>query len=498
MILLLTSLALAKPEDAPTPLPASAPVVVWMEPALPSAEQQARLEKLSGRAQHVAWPDLAVTFQPFEGTDEARVAAVKKATQDARGRQDQFDVEATLAQQLASAIEPVAGIRSEPDRIALVEALVVQGRNALWIVPEARFAAADEVAAQRTTVAGAAVPSALVDAVALEPERVWVRNDVGDAETLRRVQQLVDTVKALPSATVSVDELPEGAQVVIDGRVVADGAALLPGRHYGHVLIGDRVGGRFEQVVEAGATVRVAPTVDRAEIITARARVLEDLAEMPPDVAAAASAFGTRGSRSVPVFLAALDDRGVPKLVPFANGARIDRPKPVSVILGGALGGGIQRSSAYVAESGLGVVGEPTNALLFGGNLDLTFGVYNLAIFGGTHLGITPTETMKIEDAEGENVALNMYVRPHGGFGVYLPRPRKDRVLGMVGGYFGWQSPGAMGFGAKASVGFPMGGDGTWLRVEFDGFRGVQMAGFPEEGTQTSSIGLRVGFGRML
>ena len=68
----------------------------------------------------------------------------------------------------------------------------------------------------------------------------------------------------------------------------------------------------------------------------------------------------------------------------------------------------------------------------------------------------------------------------------------------MVGGYFGWQSPGAMGFGAKGSIGFPMGGDGTWLKVEVDGFRGVQMAGFPEEGTQTSFIGLRVGFGRML
>ena len=130
--------------------------------------------------------------------------------------------------------------------------------------------------------------------------------------------------------------------------------------------------------------------------------------------------------------------------------------------------------------------------------LTTAVGIYNLAIYGGSSLILTPSEGMKFANSEGtENNSSSAYFRPFGGLGVYLPRPDARKALFLIGADYGWMSPGSMGVGGRVSVGIPS-GDGTWFRIELDAMGGTQMKGFPAEGEPTVSAGVRLGFGRKL
>ncbi|MDP2308715.1 MAG: hypothetical protein Q8P18_22025 [Pseudomonadota bacterium] len=471
--------------------------VVWLQPDLPTPELRAKAEKLLGvSATHAAWSDLAFVPTPFNKDDEARLVALERARADARAKFDVFDTEREIAAALGASISAVTVLRSDEDRAALADALILQGAAATRIVPEERFATAEDVAAYRGFFGSSAVVKPYVDALALQPDGTWASDDLPDAEAFARLGATRDQAAAQTAARVELAPMPAGLTAVLDGRPVEPGVTYVdvePGRHYLHVLADGRIVGRQSFEAAAGATVTIEPTVSKGELEASAARVLEGSREVPQDVAQAVDVAGMRNGAPTPTFLATLDDKGRIEVLPYGGGASFQKRPAVTVLLNGSVGGAFLSSPAFVDS-----LGTPSSGFGVSGDLGFEVGIYNLAIYGGTTLTLTPTERMSYANADStENIKTNAYIHPYGGFGVYLPRPDVKKVLLMLGANYGWFSPGAMGVGGRVAFGIPT-GDGTWFRIDLDGFRGTQMIGFPGEGDPALYAGVRFGFGRKL
>ncbi|MFN7143122.1 MAG: hypothetical protein ACK4YP_05055, partial [Myxococcota bacterium] len=421
--------------------------IVWMQPDLPAEETRQKAEKLVGTAAvHAAWGDLAFPPTPFAKDDEARLAALDRATADAKKKWDAFDAEREIAAGLGAAVAGIDALRDEADRKLVARALLLQGAASLRIVPEASFATAEAVAPYRAYIGSGAVVKPFVDALALEPDAVWTREDVQDATAFTRLGADRDAVSNQAQARLEIAELPAGVSLVVDGRpLTGEIAALAPGRHYVHAVVDGKIAGRRTVEAAPGATLPFEPVVSRGELDAASQRVLEGSREVPEDVAKAVTTAGTRNGALTPTFLATLDEKGKVQLVPYAGGAAFQKKSPVTVLLAGSVGGGILVSPAFV-----GAVGTPTNGFGVGGNLGAEVGIYNLAVYGGTTLFLTPTEQMKFANAENtENIETNAFFRPYGGLGVYLPRPDAKKPPPLLCADHSWMSPSAMGLGGR-------------------------------------------------
>ncbi len=463
-------------------------VVAWANETVPDARTRARVEKMTGAANHLAWTDLALASAPLDGRDGARRTALETAIASADARWDAFDVEADLARELGAVVEDLTLVRDE-DRAVVERALLRAGAAALRVAPADQWATATVAAPFRTTLAGKAVPTALVNLVALDPARAWTRADVPDAATLAALETVRDALASLPKGQLAVRKLPTGSQLVVDGVVTGTDApvALAQGHHYVHVLANGAVAGRTELDVEAGAAATYGPTIELGEVEALRTQVLGDGTPTPTPVLA--EALRARAQRA-PIFLAALDERGRVELEPWENGARIARPKLVNTSLTTSLGVSQVTSSAFHDTEG-----TETRGRGFGGAMELDVAIANVGVYGGTALTITPGLEMGFADANGSNEYLPAYLQPYGGVAVFLPRPAKRKFYAMAGAHYGWQSPGAAGPGARLACGIPVGA-GTWLRLDADGFFGTQLAGFPAEGTDTRAVSARLGLSR--
>jgi hypothetical protein len=490
MLALLPLALAAEPGMAPA-------VVVWAQDAVPDEETRRKAERSTGPAKHLAWGDVAVDVAPFSSEDEARLAALKQATASARGKWDQFDVELGIARELDAATDNLQVVRDEADRKLLIDALLLQGSATLRAVPESRFSAADELASLRSQVGAKTVAQALVDAAALDPERTWTRADVPDGQTLAKLQALQEDLRAQPRSLLAIEPMPAGVTLVVDGRPLANVPAELPlepGHHYVHLLVNGKIAGRKELDLEPGGRAALAPALSKDELAAARKAVVAGTREVGADFARAAESAGRRTNPPSRTFLAAVDDEGTHTVLPWSNGAQIVKRPVVTAVLAGAVGGNLLVSPAFADANG-----SPTMAGGFGGDLSFELGITYAVIYGGAQLTMTPQYRMKY-DADGSlpNEETPVYVRGYGGLGLYLPRPSKTQPLLMLGGNFGYMTPGALGPGARVSFGVPLSGDGTWLRFDLDGFRGVQQADFPGEGEATWMGALRIGFGRLL
>lgn len=497
MLLALPLLLTAQAADPGTG-PLAPAVVVWLEPEVPGMEAQGRAARLAGgTATHLAWADLALTPGDWSEEDRTRLLAVQSAVDTGKKRWNDFDVELGIAQQIGIAVDNVTVVRDADDRKALAEALVLGGAAALRNWPEARFPVADDAAPFRTMVSAKAVPQAFVDALALEPDRAWTRQDIDDAATVALLQSLATDLKALPGAKLQVGSLPPEVELVVDGRAVPPGTAevpLLPGRHYLHARRGTVVAGRTELVVAAGQQVTYPLRVSAEQLASAKATAAEGSTALGPELTVAIQAVSTVKGQAARVYLATVDDQGRATVVPYAGGAELVRPKPVTFLLTGDVGPGVVASQGFAGD-----VGNEAGAIAFGGNLGAELGIYNFAILGGSTLYITPSQRMKFANSDGTaNHETPAYLRPYGGFGVYLPRPRGGAPLFLLGATYGAMLPGSNGFGGHIAAGIPVSGTGSWVRLSLDLYAGVQQAGFPAEGTTTRAGMFRVGFARKL
>lgn len=321
--------------------------VVWLRPDLPTPELRVKAEKtLKVSTAHAAWADLAFVPAPFGKDDEARLVALERARADARAKFDVFDTEREIAAALGVAISAVTVLRNDADRAALADALILQGAAATRIVPEDRFATAEDVAPFRGFFGSSAVVKPFVDALALQPDGTWTSTDLPDANSFARLGATRDQAKAQSDARVELAALPAGLEVVLDGRPWAVGATYAdvePGRHYVHLLAGGRIVGRQVFDAAAGAIVTIEPTVSKGELEAAGARVLEGSREVPEDVARAVDQAGLRNGTPTPTFLAILDEKGRIQVLPFGGGAAFEKRPAVTVILNGSVGGAFLR-----------------------------------------------------------------------------------------------------------------------------------------------------------
>lgn len=493
-LLLSASLALAAKAEGP-PAPA---VVVWVEPSIPPNEVQSRGSHLTGGpATHYSWADLALAPGDWTEDDRLKVLAVDSAYETGKKRWDEFDVEQGIAQQLQIAVESVSVLRDDADRKALLRALVMSGTAAAKAFPENKFATADDAASFRTMVSARAVPRALQDALALDAEHVWTRDEVGDGIGYAILSKLQEEVKAAPRAKLLVGEHPPETTLVVDGRVIDATTMeleLLPGRHYVHAMIGNKIAGRTEITLEPGQIARYPLNVSAADLTAARTMLMDGNVQFTGPVATAIEALATVRGQKARVYVGALNEKGRPIVYPYSGGAEIERPNPFAVVLTGDLGGGFIRSAGFLKRNE-----NAFSAGTVGGNLGITVSVYNVALIGGATLFITPTERMQYANADNsDNKDTPAYFRPHGGLGVYLPRPTAGVPNLLLGATYGAFFPGSSGPGGMLAFGVPMRGDGAWLRFVLDFYRGTQAAGYPGEGTGTYMFNFRVGFGRKL
>lgn len=477
--------------------PLAPAVVIWLESAMPTNEVQGKAHRLTGGGVDYSWADLALTPGDWTEDDRLKVLAVDSAYETGKKRWDEFDVEQGIAQQTQIAVESVSVVRDQADRETLRRALALSGTAAAKAFPESRFATAEDAASFRTMVAARAVPKALVDALALDPEHVWTRDEVGDGYGFQILSQLAEDLKAQPKARLAVGEHPAGTTLVVDGRAIDPSVTeveLWPGRHYVHALVGNKIAGRVELTLEPGQNASYPLVVSAADLNEARTRLLGGDSAFTGPVATAIEGLSTLRGQKARVYVAAVDEKGRPELVPYSGGAELMRPNPISVLLAGDLGIGIVRSQAFQDQAE-----NYKSAVAPAGNLGVEFGVYNFAVLAGATLYLTPTQRMEFANADNtENTATPAYFRPYGGVGVYIPRPTAGVPLILVGANYGALLPGSTGFGGLLSVGVPMKGDGTWVRFLVDVYAGSQQAGFPGEGSATYGLTLRVGFGQKL
>ena len=470
-------------------------VVVWLEASPPAVKIQADVDRLTDHATPFAWGDYAFTRTPATDADQGLLTAVGAAVDSARKRWNDFDVEQGIAAQIGIAVDAVSLVRSADDRDALVRALLLDGLAASRAFPEQRFATMEEAAPFRAQLSGQAVPRAWLDALALDPDHGWTRADLDDGAGLAALLALQAEVRGQPRAHLTIPGHPPGVTLVVDGMPIADDAALIelvPGHHYVHAIAGTRIAGRAELDLDPGQSSSFPMLVTDQVLTDGKAAVLADRRDLPAPLTAALESYRTVEGHSARVYLAAMDTDGRPHLVPYAGGATLTRPKPLSALVAADLGGGMVVSNAFDQHPG-----QSATALVAGPHLGLQIGVYNAFVLGGASLYVAPKERFVWKADQNPNVAPAA-VLPYGGIGAYLPRPTSGTPLAQVAATYGALLPGSRGFGLMVGCGIPVQRDGTWVRISMDGYRGREGSSSSAPDTTTWAALLRVGFERLL
>jgi hypothetical protein len=271
---------------------ANAAEVVWLAPPAPEIEaavlSQAgaagpgtQLAELAGRA--VAWSD----------ADQAALVTLQAALGDARAFEQRLDGELLIMRDLEAPLEAIGVVRDETDRKALFAALAYQG-FAIERFFEDTLHDDERGAPFRAEVDGAILPRPWVDAVALEPDKAVTAYEIAEAPQRVAYERAREHVKAALPATLAIPELPADTVLILDGReVVPDAQRLVratPGRHFAHLLRGDRIVARWSGRVDAAARVELPLAVaDGSEWVAALPAtppksVLRDLRSLDDEV----------------------------------------------------------------------------------------------------------------------------------------------------------------------------------------------------------------------
>ncbi len=497
MLPLLLTLSLNAAAATPEAAPLAPAVIVWTEGLLPPAEVQQKMARLTAGGAQLDWGDVA--YAPGDRTpdDRTRVDAVQTANDAGRKRWDEFDVELGIAQALRTTVDAVTLVKDDADRNVLEQALVLESTAVMRAFQDTRFATIEDAGPFRVVVGDMVASKPLTDLLALDPDRAWTRDELGDGQILVRIEQYRTAAKALAPGIIHFTAAPPGVSLVVDGRALAPGVSdlpVLPGHHYAHAQAGTRIAGRADFDIASGETVDIQALLTESDLTAAKALVLSGkLDGLPDGMTKALTAIAPVNGKVPRVYLAAVDEKGHGHIVPWTPGAVIIRPKPVTFMLTGDVGGGFLNSSAFAKQAGA-VQTTPQFGPQLGGQL----GIYNFLVnVGGTML-LTPVKRFAY-GGEPEAPALSPAgVRAWGGIGVYLPRPTRGVPLFSLGVNYGMFFPGSTGFGGNLTFGVPITDGKTWLRLSLDGFRTVQSPGWPQEGSANYAGAFRIGFGRLL
>lgn len=483
--------------------PLTSRVVVWMDRTPPEDAARAKAHReIGGEADHVFTTGLAWPPQEWAKSDSEQLGRMSKALKQSQERWEEFDVELGLARDLASTIDPITALRDVSDRDTLVLGLLWEAASVNLAFSPEQLKTAPEAAAFRVDLGGVIVNGPLLDALALDPERIYTKGELPEAGTFLAMQELKKALAAMPKATLAVGSLPDGAVLLIDGRTatVLDGEVELPpGHHYLHLLLGGVMCGRAELDARPGARIEMPYLVSDRERDDAE-RIVEEggVQGLPEDVETAIARIGAHYP-GAELFLAGVTGDGRVIVVPYSGGARLIDRQPVTFVLGAELGGALVSSPYfYYAHPELYTKGDFINTPAVSAAFQAELGIYNFAVIGEAELYITPlNELVYGSSEEGATEADNYYTvvstKLTGGVGAYLLRPKQERrPTLLLAANYGWFSPGHVGPGARLTFGIPM-DKRNWFKFSLHAWYGSPIAGYPEDEPLFAG-GLRVGF----
>lgn len=438
-------------------------VVIWLEGSIPDDKATARAERLSGASRHLAHVDLAFPPMPATAEDKERLQAVRQAISEGRARWDEFDVELSIARELEGALVSVDLIADDRDLRDVVDGRLFQGAAVQKAFDPDSFANSEDAAPFRRAYPGLVGNAPWMLALALDPDREISMGDVADGSTFPDLQALREAFRAVPKGKLDVKRLPEGAQLVVNGRQVdtSGGVIELPaGQHFVHILRRGVVSGRQSMELGPSETVPLPMIVDETELEQARSKVLQGVtAGLPEDVKGSIEEL--LNHHTGPVFLAATDEKGRVSILPYARGAQLFKQKPVTFVLSGEVGGGVIVSPLFDGSNG-----ANTTAPAILGGLGFELGIYNFALIGGADMALTPANTVTHANPdETENITTSIAPRPWGGAGLYLLRPSGNTPTMLVAGTVGWNYPTHLAYGGRVAFGVPIDDNGTWFRL---------------------------------
>lgn len=441
-------------------------MVVWMEPTVPDEKTLKKADNKTGPAVHMSHVDLAFPPQPATADDDKAYEAVKKEIAAGKAIWNEFEVEYGIATDMEASIAAIDIVRDERDLQDLVGARLFQGAAVYMAFGENEFATGDRAEPFRYQVPGLQANNPWVQAMALDPMRVFTGADLPNNSAFPSLQEQQEVVRAAEGGKLDIAALPDGATLFLDGREVADDTDVIdvrPGTHYTHVVRRKVVCGRQEVAITSGETTVLPLAVNETELGQARTQVLEKTTVgFPQPVKEALEVLGK--SRKGPIFVAAVDD-GKVVVLPYARGARLVNKRPVTVVATGEIGGGAVISPIFEESDGSNVTAPGAH-----GGLSLEFGIYNFMITGGFDVGFTPANTVAFaNDDETDNIYTSVLPQGWGGVGVYFLRPTGDTPTVHLIATYGWYAPAFAAFGGRLGVGIPVDSRGTWFRITLGG-----------------------------
>ncbi len=499
---LVLNIALAQGSTSPEP------VLIWVENDLPEDKLQRRAAKLTGSQAPWTYTGADLSFPPhaWSEEDEDAYEQLGRAMERGRDRWDEFDVELAIAQEITGAMEDISIVRDDKDRDQVQWAYLMLGAAVDMAFSVEEFSESEDTVAFRIELPGLVANRALLQVLTLDAERLFTVAEVNAGVAYEDLETLREVFPTLAEGTLEVGELPSGATLVIDGRDLDNvDQVLSSGHHWVHLMVNEVIRGRAQVDIAPGQTIELPRLVDGIELGQADRKVIEGtLDDLPEDVVTAVDAIASTHMGSE-VFLATLNDEGRVVVVPYSEGAELVKNKPVTVAIGAELGGGaVATESFYYSDPANNPAGQLITAPAASGSFDLEVGIYNLALLAGVEMHITPTQYLLFgvegQSSSDENRSTPLYVKAHGGVGLYALRPtRYKRPTLLLAGTYGWFSPGHLGYGARLTLGLPT-SPKNWFRISFHGYYGTQVIE-PPSGSAGAypdhpllAGGLRIGF----
>jgi hypothetical protein len=272
-------------------LPAAAAEVVWLSP--PTDADAARVAALARATRApLTVEDLRAAPTAASPADEAAWRTLDATLAEVRSFETRLDGELLIARDLGPAIDAITLVRSPADRDRLRRALAYQG------FAVHRLGAGDlslaEIEPFIQLFDGVPFIRPWVDAAALDPTYAITAYDIAEAPQRIAYSEAARGLGGLLPGTVRADSLPAGAELWVDGALVAPGpggVVRLPvGRHRAHLIEGGLITARWTLDLEPGATIALEPPLPADTLRLG----LADLAEGPTPSAlvAAVTALG--------------------------------------------------------------------------------------------------------------------------------------------------------------------------------------------------------------
>ncbi|MGC6493426.1 MAG: hypothetical protein ACON5B_11365 [Myxococcota bacterium] len=444
----------------------AAPVTLWLRDEAPTERERVRVERNTGETLHQWSRHLRFPASPSGDSDAEDWNHLADMMAVARQRWAEYDVEGILAADLHAAIRDLDVVRDDADLRLLREATALCGAAAYRAWDPEDFATPEVAIADgiRVEVNGVQTPMAWLWATGLEPSGRLSMAALIDGTAWSEFQTFSDVLAEQPPATLSLDGIPTGFDVVVDGQSVdsaATSVTLRPGRHWVHLEQDDVVHGRTVLDVAAGQELDF-PSAVNAEELAAAAELLlatERTTSLPADFRETVQAFAENHADGV--FLAAREGSRV-VVVPFVGGARLNDAALVTGVASATLGGGFTQTRLFEQS-----YGEDEMVPSFSASFSMELGVSHALFAAGADLDIPPGWTIAYANsARTDNNSLAVFANPWAGLGFYVLRPVAPRpVLGMMG-HVGYQAPSHMLYGGRMFVGIPFEQARTWVRLE--------------------------------